>query len=137
MREARILYKFSFRVSRAVNSCVYVAVTLESKSWNMINRNAARVAATLIFLGGWSQASSAAPIGDVGVSCASREGNALYCRSPKVDVSFDLTRGSGACGGQTIRTASSAVFLTAFMKTRSAQRNLCPKSNAFAPALYF
>jgi len=116
---------------------VYVAVTLENKSWNMIDRNAARVAATLIFLGGWSQASLAAPIGDVGVSCASRESNALYCRSPKADVSFDLTRGSSICGDQTIRTASSVVFLTAIMKTRSAQRNLCPKANAFVPALYF
>lgn len=116
---------------------MYVAVTLESKSWNMINRNAARVVATLLFLGGWSQASLAAPMGDVGVSCASRESNAPYCRSPRADVSFDLTRGSGICGDQTIGTASSVVFLTAIMKTRSAQRNLCPKSNAFAPASYF
>jgi hypothetical protein len=103
----------------------------------MINRNVARVAATLVFLAGWSHASSAAPIGDAGVSCASRDSSAFYCRSPKADVNFDLTRGSGACGDQTVRTAASVVFLAAMMKTRSAQRNLCPKSNVSAPASYF
>lgn len=115
---------------------MYVAVSLESKSWNMINRNVARIAATLVFLGGCTQASQAAH-GDVGVSCVSRDNNAFYCRSPNADVSLDLAHGSGACGDQTIRAASSVVFLTAMMKTRSTQRNLCPKSNVSAPASYF
>jgi hypothetical protein len=103
----------------------------------MISRNTARVAATLVLLSGWSQASPAAPIGGVGAGCVARDNNTLYCRSAKADASIDLTRGPAICDGQTIHTASSVVFLSVTTKMRSARRNLCLKPDPFVPASYF
>jgi hypothetical protein len=103
----------------------------------MISRNTARVAATLVLLSGWSQASPAAPIGGVGASCIAQDNNGPYCRSSKADAGIDLTSGTAICGGQTIHTASSLVFLVAITKMRSARRNLCLEPDPFVPASYF
>jgi len=96
----------------------------------MINRNVARITVSLAFLAGWSQASLGASIDGIGVSCFAQENNARYCRSYAAEAGIGFSSGLGICGGLTIRTTSSVAFLNAITKMRSAQRNLCPKSNA-------
>jgi hypothetical protein len=95
----------------------------------MINQNAARIAVTIAFLAGWSQASLGASIGGIGASCFAQENNARYCRSYAAEAGIGFSSGPGICGGWTVRAASSGAFLNAIRKMRSAQRNLCPKSN--------
>jgi hypothetical protein len=111
---------------------------LESKSPNMINRNVTRIAATLVFLGGWSQASLGASIRDIGASCFAQDNNdILDNRSCTAEAGIDFAPGPAICTGQTLRTTSSAAFPAAITKIRSAHQNLCPKSNALVAVSYF
>lgn len=96
----------------------------------MITRNFARIAATLIFLAGWSQASQAAPILDTGASCFTQGNNDIRA-SCAAEARANFTRRPGNCG-QTMRSTSGAAFLTAI----SVHQNICPKTTAFVPASY-
>jgi hypothetical protein len=104
----------------------------------MINRNVTRIAATLVFLGGWSQASLSASIRDVGAGCVAQDNNdTLDSRSCTAEAGFDFAREPGICIGQTLRTTSSAAFLATITKIRSVRQNLCPQSNALVAVSYF
>jgi hypothetical protein len=105
----------------------------------MINRNVTRIAATLVFLGGWSQASQSASIRDIGASCSAQDNNyILDSRSCTAEAGIlDFARGPGICTGQTLRTTSSAAFLATITKIRSVRQNLCPQSNALVAVSYF
>jgi hypothetical protein len=111
---------------------------LETKSPDMINRNIARIAATLVCLAGWSQASLSAPIRDIGASCFVQDSNyILDNRSCTAEAGIDFTHEPDICIGPTLRSTSSAAFLTTITTIRSAHQNLCPKSNALVAVSYF
>jgi hypothetical protein len=120
------------------STCACMSYGLETKSPDMINRNIARIAATLVCLAGWSQASLSAPIRDIGTSCFAQDSNdILDSRSCMAEAGLDFTRGPGICIGRTLRTTSSAAFLTTITTIRTAHQNLCPKSNALVAVSYF
>jgi len=110
----------------------------ENKSPNMIDRNFARIAVILAALAGWSQPSPGASIRDTGAGCFARDRNDIRDRrSCTSETSFDFTRGPYICRGQAIHAASGAVSFATIAGVRSAQQNLCPRSNALVPVSYF
>src|SRR4030088_1700555 len=107
---------------------------------NMINRNIARIGATLAVLGGWSQASLGASIRDIGASCFAQDthddNDTLSSRSCAAEAGIEFTREPGICSGQTIRTTSSATVLATITKIAPVQQSMCARANASVPVSY-
>jgi hypothetical protein len=98
----------------------------------MIDRRIARIAATVVCLGGASQASLAGTMSDL--SCSAREGNAsLLRRACSAGSKLGMTPNSGICIAQAARFRPSATPSTAVAMTRPAHQNLCLKANSSAP----
>jgi hypothetical protein len=89
------------------------------------------MAVTLALLGGGTQASAAAPIGDFGAGCVSQAARDA-CTA---EAAIEIARGPGFRSSHSAGTL--AAFSTALAKIRSAHQNICARTDAFVPVSYF
>lgn len=102
----------------------------------MFNRSFTRMAATLVLLGGWTEASATPPVGGIGGHCVSQAArDDLGRRNCAAEAAIEITRGPDVCSSRPVGTV--IAFFTAVAKIRSAHQNICARTDAFVPVSYF